>query len=81
MFAVRGFTSVSLDDIGAAVGIAGASIYNHFGSKLELLETAFDRGTEPCTSTCPVPTSSRRKMRSCVSLLAPTSSSSSITPT
>jgi AcrR family transcriptional regulator len=45
MFAVRGFTSVSLDDIGAAVGIAGASIYNHFGSKLELLETAFDRGT------------------------------------
>ncbi|AZG46930.1 TetR/AcrR family transcriptional regulator [Gordonia insulae] len=37
MFAVSGYPNVSLDDIGEAVGIAGPSVYNHFGSKLEIL--------------------------------------------
>lgn len=45
MFATRGYTGVGIEDIGAAVGIAGPSIYNHVGSKLELLVTALGRGT------------------------------------
>lgn len=45
MFAARGYAGVGIEDIGAAVGIAGPSIYNHVGSKLELLETAFGRGS------------------------------------
>lgn len=45
MFSTRGYTGVGIEDIGAAVGIAGPSIYNHVGSKLELLVTALGRGT------------------------------------
>lgn len=45
MFASRGYSGVGIEDIGAGVGIAGPSIYNHVGSKLELLITAFDRGS------------------------------------
>lgn len=37
LFAERGFDAVSVDDVGAAVGIAGPSIYNHFTSKQHLL--------------------------------------------
>jgi AcrR family transcriptional regulator len=43
LFHRRGYAAVSLDDIGAAVGIAGPSIYHHYGSKAELLVAAFDR--------------------------------------
>lgn len=46
LFAQRGFSAVSVDDIGAAVGIAGPSVYKHVRSKLDLLQTAFDRGVE-----------------------------------
>jgi AcrR family transcriptional regulator len=35
-----------VDDIGAAVGIAGPSIYNHFTSKAEILAAAMFRGNE-----------------------------------
>src|SRR5699024_10731595 len=34
------------EDIAASVGVAGPSIYNHFGSKIEMLNAAFRRGTE-----------------------------------
>jgi AcrR family transcriptional regulator len=44
LFARHGFEAVSIDDIGAAVGIAGPSIYNHFASKQELLYQALARG-------------------------------------
>lgn len=37
LFARRGYDTVSIDDIGAAVGIAGPSIYNHFVSKQDVL--------------------------------------------
>ena len=37
LFARYGYDAVSIDDIGAAVGIAGPSIYNHVASKEELL--------------------------------------------
>lgn len=46
LFADRGYAAVTIDDIGAAVGIAGPSVYNHFASKQEILLAALDRGNE-----------------------------------
>ncbi|MFE5585509.1 TetR/AcrR family transcriptional regulator [Kitasatospora sp. NPDC056531] len=46
LFAERGYASVSLEDTGNAVGIAGQSIYNHFSSKHEILATAMNRSAE-----------------------------------
>lgn len=45
MFAEHGYAGVGINDIGAAVGMAGPSIYNHFPTKLDLLTTVFERGT------------------------------------
>ncbi|GAA0629395.1 TetR/AcrR family transcriptional regulator [Sporichthya brevicatena] len=44
LFAERGYAEVSIDDIGAAVGIAGPSVYNHFASKQDILVDALARG-------------------------------------
>jgi AcrR family transcriptional regulator len=46
LFAERGYDAVSLTDIGAELGIAGPSIYNHFTNKLELLTAILQRGNE-----------------------------------
>lgn len=46
LFAEKGFTEVSVDDIGAAIGITGSSVYNHFDSKAEILAAAILRGNE-----------------------------------
>ncbi|MBW0102294.1 TetR/AcrR family transcriptional regulator [Pseudonocardia sp. KRD291] len=46
LFAERGYPSVGLIDIGAATGIAGPSVYNHFPTKNDLLEAALRRGEE-----------------------------------
>lgn len=46
LFAQKGFSGVSVDDIGAAVGIAGPSVYNHFASKTDILAAAMFRGNE-----------------------------------
>lgn len=46
LFFERGFTGVSLDDIGAAIGIAGPSIYHHFPTKTDILLAAFTRATD-----------------------------------
>ncbi|MFF2085380.1 TetR/AcrR family transcriptional regulator [Nocardia sp. NPDC058176] len=46
LFAAHGFTGVSLEDIGAAIGITGPSIYNHFATKAEILSAAMMRGNE-----------------------------------
>lgn len=43
LFHRRGYAAVSLDDIGATIGIAGPSIYHHYDNKAELLVAAFDR--------------------------------------
>lgn len=40
LFSERGYGSVGIDDIGARVGIAGPSIYNHFASKADILSAA-----------------------------------------
>lgn len=45
-FARSGFDAVSLDDIGADVGIAGPGIYRHFSNKAEMLAAALYRATE-----------------------------------
>lgn len=37
MFAIRGFHGTSIDDLGAASGISGPSVYKHFSSKDEVL--------------------------------------------
>lgn len=37
LFAARGYAAVGVDDIGAAVGITGPSVYKHFPSKLAIL--------------------------------------------
>lgn len=37
LFAQRGFAGVSLEDVGAAVGITGPAVYRHFASKQALL--------------------------------------------
>lgn len=42
-FARRGYADVTLDDIGAAVGATGPSVYHHFPSKQQLLDTAAAR--------------------------------------
>ncbi|MFC9998626.1 TetR/AcrR family transcriptional regulator [Nocardia sp. NPDC127526] len=44
LFARNGFTAVGIDDIGAAVGIAGPSLYNHFATKTDILLAAVFRG-------------------------------------
>jgi AcrR family transcriptional regulator len=46
LFAERGFASVGIDDIGAAVGISGPSIYYHFSGKAEILAEAMLRGND-----------------------------------
>ena len=43
LFRERGYHAVSMEDIGAAVGIAGPSVYRHFASKAELLCAACTR--------------------------------------
>src|SRR5690606_1466306 len=37
LFAARGFSGVSLEDIGAAVGVSGPAVYRHFAGKQALL--------------------------------------------
>jgi len=37
LFAARGYSGVSLEDIGAAVGVSGPAVYRHFAGKQSLL--------------------------------------------
>jgi AcrR family transcriptional regulator len=37
LFADRGFSGVSLEDLGAAVGVSGPAVYRHFANKQALL--------------------------------------------
>ncbi|PKQ23003.1 MAG: TetR/AcrR family transcriptional regulator [Actinobacteria bacterium HGW-Actinobacteria-5] len=46
LFAARGVTSTSIDDIAAAVGIAKGSIYYNFESKAGLVEEIMARNSE-----------------------------------
>ncbi|MFJ1704473.1 TetR/AcrR family transcriptional regulator [Kitasatospora sp. NPDC088346] len=46
LFDTRGFDNVSTDRLGAAVGIAGPSVYKHFATKADLLAAALSRSRE-----------------------------------
>lgn len=39
LFAERGYSGVSLEDLGAAVGVSGPAVYRHFANKQALLGT------------------------------------------
>ncbi|WP_052663723.1 TetR/AcrR family transcriptional regulator [Psychromicrobium lacuslunae] len=43
LFAQKGYAAVSVAELAAAVGIAGASVYHHFASKEELLFLSLER--------------------------------------
>lgn len=45
LFSEHGYSSVTIEDIGASVGIVGASVYNHFSSKQDLLNTSITRAS------------------------------------
>ncbi|WP_216217589.1 TetR/AcrR family transcriptional regulator [Amycolatopsis aidingensis] len=49
LFQQRGFHAVSMEDIGAAAGIAGPSVYRHFSSKASLLTAICQRAAERLT--------------------------------
>ncbi|WP_051791637.1 TetR/AcrR family transcriptional regulator [Amycolatopsis jejuensis] len=46
LFAENGYRTVGIDDVGAAAGITGPSVYKHFDSKLDLLVTIVLSGAE-----------------------------------
>jgi AcrR family transcriptional regulator len=46
LFGQRGFDAVRMEDVGAAAGITGPSIYEHFTGKADLLMAALTRGAE-----------------------------------
>ena len=55
LFAARGYRAVSIDDLGAAVGVSGPALYKHFASKeamlIELLLGASERLVQGYEST------------------------------
>lgn len=46
LFAARGYQAVSVEDIGAALGLSRLSVYRHFPGKADLLVAALHRGSE-----------------------------------
>ncbi|KRA23555.1 TetR family transcriptional regulator [Microbacterium sp. Root61] len=46
LFADRGFTAVSLEELGAAVGVSGPAVYRHFANKQALLGAILVRVSE-----------------------------------
>ena len=47
LFGRKGYGAVTMEDIGAAIGISGAAVYKHFDSKVDLLSAAITRASEP----------------------------------
>ena len=50
LFAVKGYTETSIRDLANAVGLKGASIYNHFPSKNAILEYILDDYSQHLTT-------------------------------
>jgi AcrR family transcriptional regulator len=46
LFGSRGYWAVRMEDVGAAAGITGPSIYQHFPGKADLLVAALNRGAQ-----------------------------------
>jgi AcrR family transcriptional regulator len=47
LFYERGYQAVTMDDVGAAVGMTSAGVYKYFTSKAELLSAVIARASEP----------------------------------
>ena len=45
LFGVKGYQATGMNDIGAAAGVTGPSLYSYFDSKSDLLNAAIERGT------------------------------------
>ncbi|HCS62163.1 MAG TPA: TetR family transcriptional regulator [Microbacterium sp.] len=50
LFAARGYSGVSLEDIGTAVGISGPAVYRHFSGKQALLGAVLVKVSEQLVS-------------------------------
>ena len=50
LFAERGYSGVSLEDIGAAVGVSGPAVYRHFSGKQALLGAVLVKVSEDLVS-------------------------------
>jgi AcrR family transcriptional regulator len=50
LFAARGYSGVSLEDIGAAVGVSGPAVYRHFSGKQALLGAVLVKVSEDLVS-------------------------------
>lgn len=50
LFAERGYSGVSLEDIGAAVGVSGPAVYRHFAGKQALLGAVLVKVSEELVS-------------------------------
>jgi len=50
LFAQRGFSGVSLEDIGSAVGVSGPAVYRHFAGKQALLGAVLVKVSEDLLS-------------------------------
>ncbi|MFT4258714.1 TetR/AcrR family transcriptional regulator [Microbacterium sp.] len=50
LFAARGYNGVSLEDIGAAVGVSGPAVYRHFAGKQALLGAVLVQVSEDLVS-------------------------------
>ncbi len=48
LFSKKGFDGVSVRDIATAVGIKESSVYNHFSSKKNILDSIIDEQSERC---------------------------------
>lgn len=46
LFAAKGVHATSMEDIGAAAGVTGPSLYTHFRGKEDMLDAALDRATQ-----------------------------------
>lgn len=47
LFHASGYQAVSMEDVGAAVGISGAGVYKYFPRKADLLSAVIDRAAAP----------------------------------
>lgn len=50
LFAARGYSGVSLEDIGSAVGVSGPAVYRHFAGKQALLGAVLVKVSEELVS-------------------------------
>src|SRR5690606_8679263 len=50
LFAERGYSGVSLEDIGSAVGVSGPAVYRHFSGKQALLGAVLVKVSEDLVS-------------------------------